>query len=389
MGPRILLVTTVHWPSAARLAGAFAGAGAEIAALFPPDHVIGKSRFVRQRHLYSPYFPQASLAAAVAEAQPDLIVPCDDRALEMLRTLHARTLKKSVAALIERSLGKIASYPVLTARSDFIASARAAGIAAPETIAVGNEDELDYALARLGTPAVLKSDGSWGGGGVAIVRSREAAREAFRRLSAPPSRARSLTRAVLRRDAHFLRDAIHPPRVAVCLQRFVPGRPATSAFACWKGRVLGTIHMDVLESRGATGPASVMRRSDCPQMEKAAVRIAERFGLSGLHGLDFVRDDRGQPHLIEINPRATQACAFALGPGHDLVAALAGCVWPGLKEWRRNPDSAWLDTAHLDVPWDDPAVLRACLKPGEAAPERRPEPLGQAWPLTVRQAVGR
>jgi hypothetical protein len=170
------------------------------------------------------------------------------------------------------------------------------------------------------------------------------------------------------------------------LQHFVPGTPATTAFACWQGRVLASVHMDVLETVRPNGPASVMRRIHCPHMELAALRLAERFGLSGLHGLDFIRDPDGRVHLIEINPRATPTSALALGPGRDPTAALAASVSPSIQgarpaptdnpvialfpqEWRRNPDSDWLRTAHLDVPWDDPAVLRACLEPGEPAPE--------------------
>ncbi|HEY4940798.1 MAG TPA: ATP-grasp domain-containing protein [Rhizomicrobium sp.] len=400
MGPRILLVTTMNWPSSARLAGAFAGVGAHVEALFPPGHVKGKSRFVHGRHHYSALFPQASLVSAIARAAPDLIVPCDDRALALLRAQQAQAPRSAPAELIARSLGNTQSYRTLIARSDFIAAARAAGIVAPQTVPVANEQVLEAELSRLGYPAVLKSDGSWGGEGVAIVRNFEAALKAFRKFSLASSRARNLARTVSRRDAHFLRDAISPPHVAISLQRFVAGAPATTAFACWKGRVLATIHMDVLESLGSTGPASVMRRTDCPQMEKAAVLLAERFGLSGLHGLDFVRDGAGQPHLIEINPRATQASAFALGPGHDLAAALAGCVSPCAggarpaatknpvialfpQEWRRNPKSDWLHTAYQDVPWDDPAVLRACLEPGEPTPERRPEALEQAHTTLV------
>ncbi|HXC55425.1 MAG TPA: ATP-grasp domain-containing protein [Rhizomicrobium sp.] len=398
MGPRILLVTTVNWPSSARLAGAFAGVGAEVEASFPAGHVLGKSRAVAGRHAYNPLFPSASLKSAIARAEPDLIVPCDDRALAQVLAFAARAPRH--AALMERSLGRLASYPALVARSAFIGAARAAGIAAPETVSLAGEADLEDELARLGFPAVLKADGSWGGDGVAVVRNQDQARAAFRRLAVPPSRARSVARAMRRRDAHFLHDALRPPVASVSLQRFVAGKPATSAFACWKGRVLATIHMDVLETLGPTGPASVMRRVDCPQMEQAAVRLAERFGLSGLHGLDFVRDSSGAAHLIEINPRATQASAFAFGGGHDLAAALAGCVAPSVRgarplvtenpiialfpqEWHRDPDSPWLHTAYQDVPWDDPDVLRACLEPGQPTPVRRPAEAGQAAPLVL------
>jgi hypothetical protein len=162
--------------------------------------------------------------------------------------------------------------------------------------------------------------------------------------------------------------------------------------------------MDVLEVLHARGPATVMRRVECRAMEQAAIRIAERFGLSGLHGLDFIRDRHGTPHLIEMNPRATQTSAFAFGPGRDLAAALVAEVAATLpaprplvtenpvialfpQEWRRDPQSGWLHSAYTDVPWDDPAVLRACLAPGEESPERRLATRSTA--LTLHQVVGR
>ena len=394
---RVLLTTTVRWPSTARLVAAFAGVGVQVQALLPAGHIARRSRFLAARHLYDPLFPGASLRRAITAAAPDLVVPCDDRALAQL--LAARD-----AALIGRSLGRTESYPTLMSRAGLIAAAREAGLEAPDTVSIASEHELDRALARIGYPAVLKVDGSWGGDGVAVLRNPDQAREAYRRFAGPPSRARSLARAVLRRDAHFLRQAVAPPSAQVSLQAFIPGTPATSAFACWQGRVLATIHMDVLETLHTRGPATVLRRTECAAMEQAAIRMAERFGLSGLHGLDFIRDAQGRPHLIEMNPRATQAGAFALGPGHDLAAALAGCLSPAIKgprplvtenpvialfpqEWRRDPDSPWLHSAYPDVPWDDPDVLRGCLEPGQTVPDCRPA-AGPAA-LTLHQAVGR
>lgn len=387
MALRILLSTTVHWPAAARLTCAFAGVGARVEGLFPAGHLMGKSRFLAAGHRYNPLLPLASLDAAIARSRPDLVVPCDDRATAHLIVAAAR--QPRTRALVERSLGRLESYAVLTARDRFIAAAIAADIAAPQTVRIDSERELDTALSRSGFPAVLKADARWGGEGVAIVRTRDQARGAFRRLSTGGSRLRNLARALNRRDLHFLRDAVHLPKIRISLQQFVPGQPATMAFACRQGRVVASIHMDVLETVRPNGPASVMRRIDCPEMEAAAARLAERFGLSGLHGLDFIRDPDGRMHLIEMNPRATPASALALGAGHDLVAALAGTVAPEMhgarptvtdnpvialfpQEWRRNPASGWLRAAYLDAPWDDPAVLRASLEPGEPVPEHPP-----------------
>src|ERR1700743_1070263 len=111
MSPRVLLTTTMLWPSTARLAGAFAGVGARVEALLPIGHVAGKSRFVSARHDYDPMFPARALRKAVEASEPDLVVPCDDRALAQLLALDA-------PALLERSLGPVENYPALVSRAD-------------------------------------------------------------------------------------------------------------------------------------------------------------------------------------------------------------------------------------------------------------------------------
>jgi hypothetical protein len=403
------LATTVIWPSAARLAGAFANAGAQVEAVFPSGHMLGKSRYLSAAHGYAPLLPHRSFAQALAKAGPDLVVPCDDRAVSLL--LEVASYSPALRPIVERSLGCTEAYPDLTDRTAFMQVARAMGTRAPETVAVADENQLASELQRIGYPAAIKSDGSAGGEGVFVVHDLEGAKHAFRKLSASGSRLRNLIRVFKRRDAHFIHGAIHAPEVSISVQRFIAGTPATTAFACWKGRVLASLHMDVLETVRPFGPASVLRRVECADMEEAALRIADRFNLSGLHGLDFVRDAYGRPHLIEINPRATQASALALGAGHDLAAALAGCVSPGgprirpvltdnpvialfPQEWRRNPQSEWLKSAFLDAPWDDRGVLKACLEPAEAPPPRPLQkdansPAQEQALLTVRQAVGR
>ncbi len=82
----------------------------------------------------------------MVQAQPDLVVPCDDRALVQLLSLPGHT------ALIERSLGRIACYPTLLARSDLICAARAAAIAAPKTFRLESENDLKDGLPRPAFP---------------------------------------------------------------------------------------------------------------------------------------------------------------------------------------------------------------------------------------------
>lgn len=373
MPPRVLLLSTVGWPSVARLAHGFAHAGCVVEALAPPRAAILASRYLSRAHPYRALWPQSSLKEAIARAAPDLAVCCDDRALSRLVALYrTHACDERVRELVERSLGNPAAVPRLVSRCGFLTEAREEGIAVPDTLPVRDESDLEVVLSALGFPLVLKSDGSWGGEGVAIVRNRAEAHESFVRLAHPPSPLRSIARTLKRRDFHHLRGAFQRAQCVVSAQRFVAGAPAASAFAAWRGEVVAAVYYDVLIAEDSLGPPSVIRRSRCPQIAEATQKIARRFGLSGIHGMDFIRDAAGTAHLIEINPRATQGSTLAFGKGHDLPTGLANCLLRDApartaiatdlvaffpREWKRDPVSPYLHLAHHDVPWDDPGVL--------------------------------
>jgi hypothetical protein len=379
MAAKVLLASSIGWPSVARLAGGFARAGTTVEALAPPGAVVIASRYLARWHRYHALRPIASLANAIEAAAPDLIACCDDRAVTQVLELYGRARAQGEAAtvkLIERSLGNPLVYGRMISRDGFMAEARGLGIRTPDTIGVASEGELDPVLAELGLPLVLKADGSWGGEGVLLVRNRNEALAAFRKLERPPSRLRSVARALKRRDAHFLVDAAAREKRHVSAQRFIAGHSAASAFAGWHGEVLAEIFYDVLVADGVIGPPNVIRRVDCTEMREASHKIANHFGLSGIHGMDFIRDAEGRVHLIEINPRATQGSTLAFGHGADLPASLAARLMPDAgirpaipgdvvtlfpRQWQRDPLSAYLMSAHHDVPWDDPQVLFASL----------------------------
>lgn len=361
MNARVLLATTQCWPFPAQLAGAFAGAGARVEALCPRTSILARSRHPARIHAWDAWMPIASLRGVLRGGRFGLIVPCDDLA----------------AGMIARETG--ATVP---GRAEFLVRARGAGAPALEALALEDDIALEHALARFGLPLVLKSDDSWGGEGVAVCATRDEARAAFQRLK-HRSRLRDMARALRGRGRHFLTRALHPTSARLTAQRFAQGVPATSSIACWQGEVVGALHFDVLLTTTATSPASVLRQSDCPQMQASARTVAKLFNLSGLFGLDYVRDAAGRVHLLEMNARATPTMHLALG--HDLPAALMTAarlparprppvtdkaeiaLFP--REWLRDPASDWLKTAWHDVPWDDPAVVKACA--AQAPPARR------------------
>jgi hypothetical protein len=397
---KVLLTTSVAWPSVARLAYGFAAAGCAVDALSPDDAPVAVSRYVSSRFSYRPLSPLVSLRTAMAASRPNLVIGCDDRAVTHLLQLYENAREGEdapLAATIARSLGRPEIYARMISRHGFMTEARAMGIRVPDTIPVANAAELEEGLSALGLPAVLKADGSWGGEGVALVHNRHEARAAYIKLANPPSRLRSVARALRRRDQHYLLSAMAPEPRIISLQQFIQGRPAASAFASWQGEIAGSLYYDVLVAEGTIGPPNVIRRIDDVEMAEASRKVAERFCLSGIHGMDFIRDATGAPYLIEINTRPTQGSTLAFGPGHDLPASLAACVAPvaGMRgaipndlvaffprEWRRDPVSPYLKSAYHDVPWDDPAVLLASL--GVATKKRRASVASIASP-----AIGR
>ncbi len=407
MKPTVLIATTSRWFPTARLAMALAGAGCLVDAVCLSGHSLGRMRTVRRVYAYRGLMPIHSFAAAIAAARPDLIVPGDDLATSHLHDLHARGRRRGkagqwVCELIERSLGSTESFPVVYARTPFIDLAREEGILAPKTEIIPDLDGLRKWVAQVGLPTVLKADGTSGGEGVRVANTLEEAERAFRVLHAPPLMARAVKRALVDQDKSLIWPSLFRRRSVVNAQVLVAGHEATTTVACWKGAVLASLHFEVVNKRSSVGPSSVLRLIENAEMSAAAEKMVRRLGLSGIHGFDFILEaETGNAHLIEINPRATQVGHLALGAGHDLPAALCSALsgepfraapkvtekdivtlFP--QEWMRDPASPFLSSGYHDVPWEEPELLRACLRKAQkfALGDSRQE----SWPAfsTVR-----
>jgi formate-dependent phosphoribosylglycinamide formyltransferase (GAR transformylase) len=398
---RILIASGTDWPFPARLAQAFARLGARVEALClkasPLRHSDGPARV----HSFSGLKPLTTLKAAIDAAAPDLFLPCDDLMAELMARLARE--EPRFAPLAQRACGDAAVLPQLVTRNAFLQAAAETGAPAADTLALEDESDLDRAIARFGLPLVIKADGSWGGEGVVIARSRDAADTALQRFRSR-SRWKTIAQAFKRRQAHLLALAMMRRDPGPGAQRFIAGKPATSAIACWQGRVVAANHFDVMVAAGGgTGPATVLTRVADAAMQASAEKIAARFGLSGIHGLDYMRDADGNVFLLELNPRATPTSHLALGMGHDLPAALlsaAGIPTPDRpavtqgsriilypQEVWRDPESPYPASGYHDVPADDPRLVAALTGepdiltsfssafPGLSDLEKAPDPL--------------
>jgi hypothetical protein len=367
MSPRVLLAATESWPSAALYCDGLAVTGCEVFALAPKAAPVHSRPSLSGGSVYRPLAAQASLRTAIRKFAPDLLVSCDERALARTLELYAHEKPHggAIARLIERSLGVPENYACVQSRLEGLSAMRALGVRIPAMIAVEREADIDRAIASFDFPLVLKADETWGGDGVAIVRSREDAVAAWRKLRGPVWRLRSLVRTFRRRDAHFLLEAAHPKVRRVSAQQFVAGKLAASAFAANAGALTAVFSYDILESHEAgMGPPKLVRRLDCPEMEDAARLVASRFALSGAHGLDFIRDEDGHAHLIEINPRATQGGTLAFGPGRDVPYGLASILMPKPRAARRSRGSEAVEfSPSLTRPKEADAIPREPIVP--------------------------
>ena len=362
--PYVLVAAAILWPNAVRLCRAFREVGFEVGAIAAPQHPVHRSKAPHRTYVYRPKAPLDSLREAIAERRPDIIVPCDDRIVSHLCALRALG-EDNASTLIETSLGLGGASGVLAKRATLAEMSRLPDVDVPRTNSIVSVSDLQDWVRKFGLPAVLKLDGSWGGN-IVVVRRGSEIREAFWRMRFRQSILRSLKHYVTRGDV----EALSHLRSAISVQSYVPGKQANATVACWRGEVLAQVAVEVVQLANPFGAATVVHVVDGEAMAATARSICSHYMLSGLHGFDFVIDERsGATKLIEINPRATQISHFNLDPGRDLAAALfealsgRSAAWrPSLQsadislfpgEWRRDWQSPYLTSTFHDMPYDD------------------------------------
>jgi hypothetical protein len=352
-----------------------------VEAICPAGHPLRFTRAVARIHPYGPLRPLRSLSTAIAAARPTLVVACDERVREHLHVLHGSASPGTpLAELIVRSIGDPSGFATVLQRAEISRLAEEAQVRAPATWPVQSAADLHEALDVFGLPVMLKVDGTFGGRGVMLAKSDEEAEHALRLLGLKPQMWRALKRLLAERDPFHLLPSLTGSAPHVSVQRYVSGRPANSAVACWQGQILAEIHVEVLRTCGPLGPSTVVRVIEHTEMTTTAAALVRRLGLSGFCGFDFILEEgTDAAHLIEINARSTPLCHLALGPGRDLVGALTARLTGGAapvsqpitdnpviahfpQAWQQDSASELLSAAFHDVPWEDPELVRELVR---------------------------
>lgn len=385
---RVLVAATFAWEFSCRLAVELAGAGCVITAVAPPRSDLHHLDCVTRSYRMSLVRPIMSLRAAILEADPDLIVPVDDRTRHALNEIYARANDGTEPSArlrerIRRSMGSPEWYGQLYSRAATMAVAEASGVRCPSTALVRSAADVRAWMDQHRVAAVIKTDGSWGGREVVLADTAEEAVLAFNRLSKFPRWTLIAKRWIVDRDPWPLRNRLRDRQPAVSIQAFIDGQPANVATACLNGDLLGAVQTKVLRTAHPFGPSTVVRLKEYPEMRRTAESMVRALGVTGFCGFDFVVE-RGTDHayLVEVNPRATPTASLVAPGGIDLPAELRRALGrPGPPGRVCDYPEAVVDVSSDGQQSRRPLVQRVRRRWSDAFVRRRPQSVSTVRPI--------
>lgn len=363
--PKVLiLLFSPSWIAAARLPEVLVDAGFQVGSYCHAESYLARSAF--NSYLVSmpaegSAFP--NLVAAVRSRQPELLIPACELAVRFLHNIIQVQAEGRLAAefadvvsLVRRSLGDPQGHMRGLSKIETHAAAREIGLSVPRRELVSElSDALAFAI-EVGYPVVIKAEYGCAGSAVHICHTATELDSAFQSLRTAEVGQRLL------------------------IEQFIVGTIASQPSVSWEGEMLETI--TVVKERthpGPTGPSSVLRPIVCPDAERATRALLGHLGISGFSSAGFMIDGRGRAHLIEFNPRPVPGCTVS----HLWGRSHARALWSQLtgvphvrepvaeplrpvalfpNEWLRDRGSSYLFQALHDVPWRDPALVKAYLQ---------------------------
>jgi hypothetical protein len=380
-----LLAATRTGTVASRVAIRLSEAGINVAAVYPSrTHPLASTRAVGSHFHYSIVDPLQSIVAAMRDSGAGIVIPCDGLTVRHLHALYAMLPSNEegakAAGVLQRSLGDPAAYLLVDSRHEVQTAARAEGLNAAESFALGKATDPQAIAQALPFPWVLKADYIAGGAGTHVVASLSAARRIIRRAGAPPNLATVMGQLVVEGDRAAMGEWLRAMRPGLSAQRPVPGVPASTVATCWAGEVLALISVRSLPGTGApTDPPAKVQIIDNEQMVRTARIMAEKLGLSGFQDFEFMLDvDSGRATLTEINPYCERPVYLNAGHSHDPVDALCR-RWLGRpvaqppahpdrliayfpETWIANPTDPVLETGAYDLPAQDPELVNQVIR---------------------------
>lgn len=356
-GPLAAMVLDVQLRAALVAVRSLGRAGRPVGVVAPrlPSTAAGlASRYPQMRavvthHVQDEQAYVSSLTDLLDRHPTDVLVPAHDGTVDVLRRHRDRLGSRTTLAL--------AAEPALGTAIDKRATmeiARRLGIPVPRGITVTDAEELDAAAAAVGFPCVVKPAVSWAADSPSVGRLQCSS-------VVDPAELRSAVERILRAGAPAL------------VQQWLSGRREAVHVMHAQEQFWARVCVVADRTAPALGGNSVLRYT-VPLIEDTvafAERLIRHLSLEGYAEVEFRRDGRGRPVLMEINPRLSASVETAVRAGVDFPLLLhdwaLGAPLRRVESYRPGVRLRWLggDLHWMRESWrsrgrpDVPSVRRA------------------------------
>jgi glycosyltransferase involved in cell wall biosynthesis/predicted ATP-grasp superfamily ATP-dependent carboligase len=258
------------------------------------------SRWCRQsfvcRTNYGTGAYRATVHELLDETSARVLIASHDGTIALLRRYRAEFEKKGARI----ALASEAALSIAISKERTLEVANRLGIHVPRSIVVHNVGEVGRAIKEIGLPAVVKPVESWipaGDGGERLTLE----------VATTPQEAWAAVAKQTRLGGSCLvQQVLTGRREAVML--FYANQRIHARFAQWAKRTLPPF-----------GGESVLRQSIAVPHDTGyqAEHLIREIGLEGYSEVEFRRDSKGTPYLMEINPRLSASVEVAVRSGVD------------------------------------------------------------------------
>ena len=229
-----------------------------------------------------------------------VLIPSSDSTIAMLRQQRKRLEQKVHIALAKEPALTIAINKELT-----LDIASRLGLSVPRSVPVRSVDEVKIALNEIGLPAVVKPIESWvwSEHSVGINKGKRIVSQ----LVTTPE------------EAELAVEELTSAGGTTLFQQFLTGRREAMSFLYSNGEMYARFAQWARRTEPPLGGTSVLRQSIAipEDIGKQAEQLIREIELEGYSEVEFRRDSKGIPYIMEINPRLSASVEIAVRSGVD------------------------------------------------------------------------
>jgi predicted ATP-grasp superfamily ATP-dependent carboligase len=235
----------------------------------------------------------AALARALQRTGAKVLMPCFEDIELVIR--H----RDQLPADLQVALPALSDWARAEDKLDYLGPVAAAGCPVPATYQVTSQDELADLAKRIAFPVLVKVRMGNGARGVEVVSDAAQLEERFFGIA---------------------REHALPVERWPVVQEMLTGRKYKLDGVFENGRSLATSVFEILRCKGAGkfGTSTFRRTVEQPEVTRYAVSALGALNWHGMFNTDWICDDKGVPHLIDINGRLSGAVAVPFEAGMDL-----------------------------------------------------------------------